>query len=55
MPVAAIHRRLRKLPPTLRKFLQSLQLPEPGKGVLTTDYADGRPQQRGKDVNLLTL
>ena len=31
VPVAAIHRIRRKLPPALKQFLQFLQLPEPGE------------------------
>jgi DNA-binding transcriptional LysR family regulator len=31
VPVAAIHRKRRKLPPALQQFLQFLQQPEPGK------------------------
>ena len=31
LPVAAIHRKRRKLPPALNQFLQFLQQPEPGK------------------------
>lgn len=33
VPVAAIHRKRRKLPPALQHFLQFLQLPEPGEKV----------------------
>jgi len=37
VPVAALHRRCRKLPPALQHFLQFLQQPEPGEKTSTTD------------------
>jgi DNA-binding transcriptional LysR family regulator len=41
VPVAAIHRRRRKLPPALKQFLQFLQQPEP----------DSSPMGMGEDVS----